>query len=259
MVLPVSYFCLCCDKTSWPHPKSNLGNKGDYFSLKFEVTHSSSLWGGQGRNLKQSGRMHIRWERNECTRVFLLACTQLSFSILIQFRIPCLRNGAARQFQMQRHSPGSESGLSKKTKARGNVTDLSSLERCNNTFEHGALSWIPGQNEGWWRGGWVPQRDWSCYYSDSFFGFMSAKTHHVSNDDLELPMKQEHQEHRLEAHGPSNLCSKSNGTSETVPLARGRRGPTPERCLLAHSHLAPIISFEKRRNLRAFPLFPVLA
>lgn len=103
---------------------------------------------GRSRQALETGRMHIGWERNEGMRVSLLACAQLSFSILTQFRIPCLRNGAARQFQMQRQSPGSESGLSKKTKARGNVTDLSSLGRRNNTFKHGALNWILGQNVG---------------------------------------------------------------------------------------------------------------
>lgn len=112
----------------------------------------------------------------------------------------------------------SESGLSKKTKARGNVTDLSSLGRRNNTFERSALNWILGQttDEGWWESGWVPERVWSCYSNDSFLGFMSAKTHHVSNDDLELLMKQEH---RLEAHEPFNLCSKWG-----CSISKGKKG-----------------------------------
>lgn len=58
VVLPVCPSYHSCDKTSWPHPKSNLGEKGDHFSLKFEVTHSSSLWAGKAETW--NSRLHAQ-------------------------------------------------------------------------------------------------------------------------------------------------------------------------------------------------------
>lgn len=61
---------------------------------------------------------------------------------------PTMENNTSGHFRCRDILQDSESGLSKKTKARGNVTDLSSLGKCNNTFEHSALNWILGQSEG---------------------------------------------------------------------------------------------------------------
>lgn len=111
-------------------------------------------------------------------------------------------------------------------KARGNVPDLRRLARYNNRGKHGALNWILGQIECQQKSGWVPQGVWSCHWQDAkltFLGFMSVKTHHASNDDLELQIKQE-------TH--LKLMDYLTCVGRAMKQVR-KRGPAPESCLLA--------------------------